>query len=338
MLSCCWWSAFAQPVPAVPISGPWVAKPGFSFDAKSDKTRRSLSGIACALNAQSRRVCLVVFDEGAQARFIEVEDGGFTIDPKQVLLGAQDGELDAEAAATDGTYFYVAGSHSVKRQSCAPNPASQRVIRFRRDPATGKALPQPGAPTGVPAGYVESGQLMSIMASLPELKNHMKSCLGDGGINIEGMAVLAGRLHFGMRAPSIDGDALVVSVDAEKFFHGGDPGPRVSRVTLGKGRGIRDLTVVDGQVLILAGPDDADSNANVGWTVVAWDGQPAQPGSAKPRVLASLALGGVRLRQCDKELKPEALAVLTRDAQRQRVLVMSDGMCDGGGLVFDIAR
>jgi hypothetical protein len=141
-----------------------------------------------------------------------------------------------------------------------------------------------------------------------------------------------------MRAPSMDGDALVVSVDTEKFFHGGEPEPRVSRVTLGKGRGIRDLTVVDGQILILAGPDDADSNVNVGWTVVAWEGEPAQPGSAKPRVLASLALGGVKLRSCDKELKPEALAVLTRDTQRQRVLVMSDGMCDGGGLVFDVAR
>ena len=66
-----------------------------------------------------------------------------TIDAEPVVLRASTGELDAEGAATDGRYFYVTGSHSAKRGDCASNPGSRHVIRFRLDPATGRALRSP---------------------------------------------------------------------------------------------------------------------------------------------------------------------------------------------------
>ena len=40
----------------------------------------------------------------------------------------------------------------------------------------------------------------------------------------------------------------------------------------------------------------------------------------------------------NKELKPEAITVLEESTSAYRVLVLSDGMCDGGPLVFTIAR
>jgi hypothetical protein len=70
-----------------------------------------------------------------------------------------------------------------------------------------------------------------------------------------------------------------------------------------------------------------------------WDGKTAAAGSVvQPRVLAALDLNGVRLRKCDKELKPEAMTVLEETPAAYKLLVLSDGMCDGGPLAFTVAR
>ncbi len=42
-------------------------------------------------------------------------------------------ELDAEAAAADGAYFYISGSHAAKRKTCCDNPDSRRVYRLTID-------------------------------------------------------------------------------------------------------------------------------------------------------------------------------------------------------------
>ena len=145
-------SAIAQPAsPSVqPDSGPWDSGAGFHFELKKkklQKTRQSVSGIACNLNAAQQRVCLLAFDEGAEARYATLDRQALRIDAEPVVLLGTTEELDAEAAATDGRYFYVTGSHSAKRGDCASNPGSRHVIRFRLDPATGRAL---RSPTGVP--------------------------------------------------------------------------------------------------------------------------------------------------------------------------------------------
>ncbi|MDB5868946.1 MAG: hypothetical protein JWP96_1278, partial [Polaromonas sp.] len=141
-------SASAQPAPPgiQPDSGPWRSGAGFNFDLgkkKLKKTRQSVSGMACNLDAKQQRICLLAFDEGAQARYAYVGDKALIIDAEPVALRAGSGELDAEGAATDGRYFYVTGSHSAKRNDCASNPDSRHVLRFRLDPATGRALRSP---------------------------------------------------------------------------------------------------------------------------------------------------------------------------------------------------
>ena len=121
--------AVAQLPPPVikPDSGPWDSGAGFHFDLgkkKLQKTRQSVSGMACNLDAIRQRICLMAFDEGAQARYAYVGNKVLTIDAEPVVLRASTGELDAEGAATDGRYFYVTGSHSAKRGDCASNPGS----------------------------------------------------------------------------------------------------------------------------------------------------------------------------------------------------------------------
>ena len=216
--------AHAQPL-VVPDSGPWPSGKGFQFDSREKKTRQSVSGMACNLDANKFPVCLVVFDEGMDARFASLGKESLLVQSERVALGAAGGELDAEGAASDGRYFYVTGSHSAKRSDCKSNPASRQVIRFRVDPATGRALRSPaGDAQGALVGYQSSGRLWSILQALPELQSFVgeRMCLGSDapsgapglsgrqGINIEGLALRGDRLYFGLRGPVQRGVARVV--------------------------------------------------------------------------------------------------------------------------------
>ncbi|EXI85936.1 MAG: hypothetical protein AW11_03268 [Candidatus Accumulibacter regalis] len=362
-------STYAQTpltIPSVqPTSGPWDSGDGFSFKLgkkKDAKIRRSVSGIACSRSAVQQRICLLVFDEGVEARYATLRDGTLVVGPERVALRADEGELDAEGAATDGNYFYVTGSHSAKRSDCRNNPHSRHVIRFRRDPATGRALRSPGGdPSGVLVDYADSGRLWSIMQAQPELQAHVgegkclgttappeaPKLLGQHGVNIEGLAVSDGRLYFGFRGPARKGQAVILAVDSEALFQGGDVRASITRIKVGAGRGIRDMVAVQGGILLLTGPDDDPATQpGVKWAISWWDGK-SSSGVVTPKTLATLDLGGVELREIkagkanvceDKELKPEAMTVLDETPQAYRLLILSDGMCDGGALTFSVPR
>src|SRR4051794_37795064 len=123
-------SAAADP-PGIKLqAGPLDAGDGFSFADKSTKTRQSASGIACPPNTPGKLICLIVFDEGGEARYATIDGKVFKPDLERVVLRDEGGELDAEGAATDGRFFYVTGSHSVQRNNCAKDPGRQHVLRF----------------------------------------------------------------------------------------------------------------------------------------------------------------------------------------------------------------
>ena len=337
-----------------PDSGPWDSGTGFSFDVgkkKRQKIRQSVSGIACNLDATQQRICLLAFDEGVEARYAYVDQQMLRPDKEPVVLRDITDELDAESAATDGRYFYVAGSHSAKRGDCASNPGSRHVIRFRLDPTTGRAL---RTPAGALVDYADSTRLWALMQAQPELAPYVgeRKCLGDAppdkaptlagqqGVNIEGMAVKGDRLYFGFRGPVLDGVARVLAVNTKALFSPqttSDPKPTVTRLALGQGRGIRDMVAIKTGFLLLAGPDDSRASQDVGWTISWWDGKP-DADVVQPRLLAVLDLSSVRLRPCDKELKPEAITVLEETATAYKLLVLSDGLCDGGAMAFTLAR
>ena len=321
----------ANPSPGVRPNGAALeVRPPFGFEKK--KTRRSVSGVACSPNHAGQR-CLVVFDEGTKAQFAQL--GAKRLEPvgTPFELTATDGELDAEGAALAGGLYYVTGSHSVKRESCAVNPASRTLIRFG------------SSPNGSPLNLVRTTRLWDLMRDEPYLKLHMEGCLGEGaggtseqlqrrpGINIEGIAVAGDRLYVGFRAPSEAGIAPVYSVDAKALFDGGDAKPRLERLSLGAHLGIRDMATARESILLLIGPDDFEAGAAAAWHVAEW-----KPGAA-PRKLATLDVRKEDIGDtCFEALKPEALAILDESATRFRVLVMSDGVCDGGPMIFDLPR
>ena len=335
------------PAPSLKPDGDlWDTGAGFDFDLgknKLRKVRQSVSALACNLDARQRRICLVAFDEGAEARYAYIGEKTLAIEAERIVLRAGSGELDAEGAATDGHYFYVAGSHSARRKDCASNPDSRHVLRFRLDPVTGRALRSP-AGSGALVDYADTGKLWPVMQGQPGLAPYVgeRKCLGDQqGVNIEGLAVQGGRLYFGFRGPVLQGLAQVLAVDADALFSAGaarDAKATLTRLALGQNRGIRDMVAVKKGFLLLAGPDDGSASQDVGWVVAWWDGQPAEGGVVQPKILAALDLSGVKLRKCDKEIKPEAMTVLEETPAAYKLLMLSDGLCDGGPLAFTLAR
>lgn len=331
----------AQTVPTIGPVGPpiKVLKP-FSFD---QKTRRAVSGITCSKSSGSSR-CLIAFDEGVQAQFALFESSGLRSigDPFDLLSSGK--ELDAEGAASDGNYLYVVGSHSVKRKNCKSNPSSHHLIRLKaRWKEASSSLHDPIVAIG---DLARSTRLWDSMRADPYLKDYADGCLGavgagashapgdSLGLNIEGMAARQGRLYFGFRGPSVDGVVPVFSVAADALFTGADAMPKLVKLKLGTGFGVRDMVPTESSMLLLIGPNDADTAGESKWVVAEWK----NPMQSNLRVLAAPGLRGVTMDSCSKEVKPEAIAVLDEMPTLIRVLVMSDGLCDGGPLVFDLPR
>ena len=313
---------------------PWEVSPPAFADTDAAK---NYSGFACSMDTPD--LCLLVVDEGRQAAFLRWEDGKLTATGELVAFPVASNEFDGEGVAVDKNYFYVAGSHSVKRKSCKDHEDNRAVFRIRAGQGTG-------------ARSVErSEKLWAILQGLPEIAQYAQpqACLGTkppedapnlsgrNGLNIEGIAARNGRLYFGLRGPAIDGHAYIVDVDAEALFSGGDAKPAAHNVVVGAKRAIRDLAVAGGALLALVGPDDDEDekkDRSRQYSVFLVDN--LEPGkSASARELATLDLSGVA---GGTTLKPEAIAVLRETPSTYRVLILSDKGENGAPLLFDIAR
>jgi hypothetical protein len=114
-------------------------------------------------------------------------------------------------------------------------------------------------------------------------------------------------------------------------------------VEVGGGRGIRDLlTVPEGLLLLI---DSDDDSQDVGWSVALWDGSGSTTAVVVPRLLANLDLHGLSPKPCKPptpgkaaEIKPEAFTMLEDGADFRRLLILSDGMCDGGAMAFRVPK
>jgi len=322
----------AADAPKVMPEGPvWDTSPGFVFPGadKPKKLRRSLSGIACSGESNGPRRCIAVFDEGGEARYAIIDGERLIPQPEHILLLAGNGELDAEGAVSDAGFAYITGSHSRTRGSCAANPDSRHVYRLALQP-DGRVRP-----SSQPVD--DQGQLWRLLSANPELGPFADKCLGQNGhgINIEGLAARNGQLYFGFREPARDRKAYILCVAARALFEGGDLTPRLFTIEAGKASGIRDLLAVREGLLVLVGPDD--DSKNVPWWIGFWDGSDAGT-HIRLRQLAELKLPAVSGDDCQREIKPEAMTLLADGPDFRRVLILSDGMCDGGPLAFRIPK
>jgi len=167
--------------------------------------------------------------------------------------GADDPELDIEAAARIGTRVYWITSHGANRKG-KYRPARRRLfatdITFKDD-----------IPTIRPVGRA-SDDLFEVMSASDRLKRYGLAHAAeiapkeDGGLNIEGLAATpGGALLIGFRNPIPGGKALVVTLtNPAEVIRGAKPAiGAVRELPLG-GLGIRAMERRGDHYLVVAGP------------------------------------------------------------------------------------
>lgn len=130
---------------------------------------------------------------------------------------------DIEALALDGDRVWVVGSESATKK--AKRRPERELAGFLGEPAQRLDL------TGCGACEAARGRAPN-----------------EGGLNIEGAAVVEGRRWLGLRAPVVDGKALLLALSAD-----GAREERTVTLDLG-GYGVRELVPWRGGLLVVAGP------------------------------------------------------------------------------------
>ncbi|MCK8785525.1 DUF3616 domain-containing protein [Roseomonas sp. NAR14] len=344
----------AAPVVAPEEAG--IGVQGTFAGKKPGRTGKELSGIACRPASGGNRDCLLIDDELGDAQratfdgrtlqpgaMVPILTGNAPADaavgtpPTNPGRGCGDDDdsdaLDGEGVAYAGTAsgegaFYVVGSHG-----CSRNRG-----RFRR---TNFLLARIGVDrTGRLAPAALSWRLSEVLRTDGTVGNHFATPLqSDGnasdpgiqGLNIEGIAATGDRLLFGLRAPALQGHAFIVAVAAADLFAPANTSApiasRLLRVPLGDRTGIRDMAALpDGRILLLSGPVHEDGPPfAISLMTPDWNAAPGA--TVTPRWLARLAPVND---DKGKPAKAEAITVLGEEDGVLRVLVLFDGLPNGG--------
>lgn len=242
---------------------------------------------------------------------------------REIALDRPGTEIDIEGIATEGDLVYVIASHSrirSRRRSRSPgavvhDPARDRIFRFRLD--------SQGNP-----GPIETRTLRTILDSDPVLAPYCRLPGKENGVDVEGLAVRNGTLYVGFRGPVLPSGKVPVLMCT---FDDPKQSARLVQVDL-KGRGIRDLTRVESGFLILAGPG---SSGRGSFQLYRWDGEdgsvkePLSPSRGQVRWLIDLP---------DQPGKPEGIALTKETASEWELLVVRDGVVNGGPVRLRVAK
>jgi hypothetical protein len=308
-----------------PVDGRIVSRDG--------KKARDLSGLACDRAAGFPRHCVVVDDEAQAAQVVTLYDGRLEAGAIIPLMSdAFDGrplELDGEGVAFGGGDFYVIGSHGYprdRRRNLEPErqaeeiaariKASSRLLRF-------KALATRDANRDtIATGVVSSARVGEAIAASSVLSPYMNQRLDQNGLTVEGIAIIGDRIYVGFRAPLLEsGKTAIMSLAVEALYGSGPLDAQVTLLDL-DGHGVRDLSVRDGTLVILAGPSDAGDGS---YAVYLWD-----------RSLPPVFLGG--LSDVASDEKPEAILPLDDPPGAMRFLILSDGVKEGSARAVAFKR
>ncbi|MET4233942.1 hypothetical protein ABIA85_007244 [Bradyrhizobium sp. LA6.10] len=283
---------------------------------------KDISGIACSTAAGFPRSCLVIDDDMQAAQFVTLQDGeliaGKTIELIDNTFEGEPLELDGEGVAFANGFYYVIGSHGHprdKKHKLDPKKHANEIKK--RISASSQVVRFPATTDGTPAGVIErTDKLRNVLASSPMLAPSLDKRLEENGLTIEGIAIKNdGTLLAGLRGPVLSNErAVVIPIPVEALFNGSFKAAEPFRLSLGKGRGVRDLASFEDSILILAGP--MADGAGV-YAIFSWDGV-----SENVTLLAELT-------SFDAERKPEALLPLDRSPAGLRVLVLFDGEKEG---------
>lgn len=292
------------------------------------------SGIACLPAAGAdRATCFIVNDEEANLQRASIRNGTLSAGAALEIAAPNDGntfgvapddlaprcrkeeepesyDREAISVAGDG-YIYLVGSHGCSRKKNKYDAYGFLVTRFRLDAG--------GAAVDVQHSY----RLSETLRVTAPFGSYFGRRLQPGddapppsqqGLNIEGAVVVGDELLVGLRAPSLNGQAFLVSVPVAGLFSDGSLIPsRTRTLSLGADVGVRDVVSLEnGDLLVLAGP--TEEQAEVEFSLYRVNA------ANEARRLASVGRPSA---------KAEAVLVLQDNAQLLDVVVIYDGPRDG---------
>jgi Protein of unknown function (DUF3616) len=356
-------------------------------ESRSDRKPRGISGMAClGVDGDKKRECLTINDEELSAEIVTLQDDSsprshadaFYIEsqtapvvlvPREETIGQVVGvkptqetancpepsekkfkELDGEGIALSGQYLYISGSHACTRDGKF-KPSTFLLTRF-------KAASADTISGDVPPTIERTWRLGDVQPPIPSISGWMKGDpteehikeLGQKQRNIEGIAVVDGRLYTGLRTPNVGGEVLIVSAPVDALFAAGDAPLPAEVVKASKEQeihlhfdspntGIRDLAALkdNGGLLILTGPTLAqdDVSYDLYWM------RDLKPHSS-PEHLLTIPTGLTKVwnekkGQTEKESeKAETLTVLSETRGRATVLVLFDNVDDGTPARYEV--
>jgi hypothetical protein len=213
-------------------------------------------------------------------RFGEARD--FPLADLLDLPGAADEEADLEGMAVAGGYLWVVGSHGLKRKNAkAGRNHADNAKRLAKLTLDGNRrllaclpieLDAQGAPCLVRQakdgrtalrlkGDAHSNLLTRALAGDPHFGPYLAIPGKDNGFDIEGLAVVDGRLLLGLRGPVLRGWSALLEIAVEARVDHLRLAPLDDRGTLVRkhflaldGLGVRDLHFSGDDLYILAGP------------------------------------------------------------------------------------
>ena len=232
-----------------------------------------------------------------------------------IALAPKGTDLDIEAITADGATIYVTGSHSKLRRIGRKDGPDGGIGTTLAIPTRDQVFRFPLRPDGT-AGKVEAVGLRNVIDADPVLKVFGPMASKENGVDIEGLSLKGGKLHFGFRGPVLRDNwcpVLVGEFDGLKKAE-------LRYVQLG-GRGIRDIVAVRDGFLILAGPM---GDAELSFQIYHWDGTsglPHREGNSRARLIDALPSG--------PKHRPEGLVVTRETDKTTELIVLHDGVAGG---------
>lgn len=250
-----------------------VEAPGLFADAVDPgKKATNISGIWVEPGDGPPWHGYVVSDEGVSIQAVTIDGQGRNLTCRPGPSRVQEVKGDLEAIAVLDGAVYATGSWGNDRKTGAPQSGNWNALRFPLHANDGhRDAPDDNAPQDAMAAATASlpaGELKDFFRlAAPELAWSIGLVLQCGGLNIEGLTGLDGKLYLGLRSPSQRqaGVAYVISAEPRWLFPDGDDRtkgrqPKLHRLKFRTGDdrpvagiGIRALDTIGDRILISTG-------------------------------------------------------------------------------------
>ena len=368
ILTCCLLVSmlFVFPMPAFGDASPVAEKiESWQLHSLPTDSREHLNISAVTMNEDNTLLVIgadevshiQILKRSAEAKFTLIDDGNFA-------LASDETELDIEGIARNRSYTWVIGSHSMSRKSMlsleklkkkqssgeklSENYNHERIATVAVEP-TREWLYRLKIDNDGSVGMdsIRRGSLRDIFANHPVLGRFQNIPAKENGVDIEGLAVIAGddpkqtRLFVGLRGPLLRGPlAVVLDVSAKEAK--ADDGRPILKIkleethylTLG-GRGVRGMSEMKNKkdgYLILAGPVGGEPTP---YMLYHWNGEDSVPEIDTPDAIHNVTeLCRIPLPEGEPRAKPEGVHFLLEEEGIVKFVVVYDSAANGTPTVF----